>query len=127
MEKSSPRPRTPLRVNALAMALIAAVLVVFVIAVIDNPSTELIVALVAPVIVGCVAVMDKLCSPEPKEPKEPKEQPPPDDDYTKAVVQLFEKSLFALSAAPPPSAPTDAHRQGDRGDRGDRGDPEGRE
>ena len=102
------RPKTPLRVNALMMAMIAAALVVFVVIVVADPSTSLIIALVAPVIVGCVAVMDKLCSPEPPSPREPTFN----DEYARAVIQLFRDSLAALSNHP--SAASDIHRgQGD--------------
>lgn len=108
MEKSR-RQGTPLRTNALLMALIAAALVVFVVIVIGNPSTELIVALVAPVVVGCVAVMDKLCSPEPRPPPEPVYN----DDYTKSVIALYKESLHALRTQP--SGDSDVHQhQGDR-------------
>ena len=108
MDNPTKRPKTPIRVNALAMAIISAVLVVFVILILDDPAPELIIALAAPVVVGCVAVMDKLCSPEPNR----QEWREASDEYLRHVQQLFDK---ALAAAPHvPSSEADAHQQGKR-------------
>ncbi|MCY4373681.1 MAG: hypothetical protein OXC31_07860 [Spirochaetaceae bacterium] len=104
--------RIPLRRNALLMVLIAAALAVFVIVIIPNPSTALIVAIAMPVIAGSMAVVDKLCSPEP--PKD--ERKPPSDEHYAFVERMFEKGLAAVGAQGLVlSAEADVHKRGDRG------------
>lgn len=100
--------RIPLRSNALLMVAIAAALSVFVIVVIPDPDTALVIALAMPVIAGSMAVVDRLCSPEP--PKE--ERKPPSDEHYAFVERLFEKGLAAVSIHP--SAEVDIHKQGNR-------------
>ena len=101
--------RIPLRSNALLMVAIAAALSVFVIVVIPDPDTALVIALAMPVIAGSMAVVDRLCSPEP--PKE--ERKPPSNEHYAFVERMFEKSLE--SAPWVPSTEVDTHKQGDRG------------
>lgn len=102
------KKRTPLRSNALLMVAIAAALTVFVIVVVPNPDTALIIAVAMPVIAGSMAVVDKLCSPEP--PKD--ERKPIGDEHYAFVERLFEKSLAAAPIHP--SAEADVHKQGSR-------------
>ena len=78
----------------------------FVIVVVPDPDTALIIAVAAPVIAGTMAVVDKLCSPEPTV----DERKPPSDEHYAFVERLFEKSL----AAGTQSAEADIHKRGSR-------------
>ena len=77
--------RIPLRSNALLIVAIAA----------------------APVIAGSMAVVDKLCSPEPTR----EERTPPSDEHYAFVERLFDKALAWASIQ---SAEADIHKQGSR-------------
>ena len=109
MEETRSKERIPLRTNALLMVAIAAALTVFVIVLVPNPDTALIIAIAMPVIAGSMSVVAKLCSPEP--PKEVERKPPSDEHYA-FVERMFEKSLATVSIHP--SAEADAHKRGNR-------------
>lgn len=93
--------KVSIRWNALGVLLIAVGLVALVLIMVDRPSTELILALVAPVVGGAIVVVDKLCSPEPREqPEDP-------------LVSLMRDCLAKLPNAPIPDT-SEAARLADR-------------
>ena len=103
MEKT----KVPIRTNALLMVSIAAALAIFAILVIPDPDTALVIAIVCPVIGASMAVVDRLCSPEPAK----REHKEPTDQRYAFVERITDKALDAVSH---PSAESDVHKQGSR-------------